>query len=71
LRSQIQGRGRQPQVQPEFTRVGDKIVASTIWRDEDGEDVERYQVLTIRDDRIVDIQGCRSRRDAERFAGRG
>jgi hypothetical protein len=31
---------------------------------------ERYQVLTIRDGRIVDMQGCRTKREAERFARR-
>ncbi len=57
------------EVQPEFTLVGDdKIIGSTHWRDENGKDVERFQVLTIRDGKIVDMQGCRSRREAERFA---
>lgn len=31
---------------------------------------ERFLVLTIRDGKIVDMQGCRSRREAERFARR-
>jgi len=31
---------------------------------------ERYQVLTLRDGKIVDMQGCTSRREAERFARR-
>ena len=30
----------------------------------------RYQVLTIRDGRIIDMQDCRNRADAERFARR-
>jgi hypothetical protein len=30
----------------------------------------RYQVLTFRDGKIVDMQGCSSRREAERFARR-
>ena len=72
LRFQIKNRrGRPPQVQPEFTQVGDKIIGSTIWRDAEGQDVERYQVLTLRDGKIVDMQGCRSRREAERIARRG
>ena len=29
---------------------------------------ERYQVLTLRDGKIMDMQGCASRREAERFA---
>jgi hypothetical protein len=52
-------------------QVGDKIIGSTIWRDDDGEDVERYQVLTLRDGKIADMQGCRTRSDAERIARRG
>jgi hypothetical protein len=71
LRFQINKRGgRSPQVQPEFTQFGDKIIGSTIWRDDDGADVERYQVLTIRDGKISDLQGCRTRTEAERFAKR-
>jgi len=58
-------------VQPEFTLVGDdRIIGSTIWTDEDGRRTERYQVLTIRDGKIVDLQGCETRRQAERFARR-
>ena len=52
-------------------QVGDKIIGSTIWRDDDGEDVERYQVLTLRDGKIADMQGCRTRSEAERIARRG
>ena len=59
------------QIQPELTQVGDKIVGSTIWRDDEGEDVERYQVLTLRHGKIADIQGCRTRREAERIVRRG
>jgi hypothetical protein len=58
-------------VRPEFTQMGDdRIIGSTAWTDADGAEQERYQVLTLRDGRIVDIQGCRSRREAERFARR-
>jgi hypothetical protein len=71
LRFQIEHRGQPPQVQPEFTQVGDKIIGSTIWRDDEGRDVERYQVLTLRDGKIADMQGCRTRREAERIARRG
>lgn len=57
------------EVQPEFTQVGaDRIIGSTRWQDADGRSHERYQVLTVRDGRIVDMQGCASRRAAERFA---
>jgi hypothetical protein len=72
LRSQIEDRrGQPPQVQPEFTQVGDKIIGSTIWRDDLGRDVERYQVLTLHDGKITDMQGCRTRSEAERIARRG
>jgi hypothetical protein len=36
----------------------------------DGRRQVRYQVLTFRGGKIVDMQGCRSRREAERFASR-
>lgn len=69
---QIQKRGeRRIQVQPEFTQVGaDKIIGSTQWLGADGRRQERFQVLTLRDGKIVDMQGCASRREAERFARR-
>jgi hypothetical protein len=64
-------RGREIEIQPEFTLVGeDKVIGSTRWLDPDGETQERFQVLTIRDGRIADMQGCKSRREAERFARR-
>lgn len=56
------------QIQPSFEQVGDKIIGSTKWVDQDGGQGERFQVLTIRDGKIVDMQGCASRREAERFA---
>jgi hypothetical protein len=56
-------------VQPEFTAVGeDQIIGSTIWLDDVGG--ERYHVLRIRNGKIVDMQGCATRRQAERFARR-
>ena len=69
---QIEKRGgRRVEVRPEFTIVGDDtIIGSTQWTREDGRQQERYQVLTIRDGKIADMQGCRSRREAERFARR-
>lgn len=58
-------------MQPEFTLVGaDRIIGSTVWLDENGKHIERYQVLTIRDGKIVDLQGCETKRQAERFARR-
>jgi hypothetical protein len=55
-------------VQPEFTQIGNKIIGSTHWLVAGGTRVERYQVLTMREGKIVDMQGCTSRRQAERFA---
>jgi hypothetical protein len=67
-------RSRRPrglEVQSDFTLVGDdRVISSTRWLDPDGETHERFQVLTIRDDKIADMQGCKSRREAERYARR-
>jgi hypothetical protein len=72
LRFQIQKRGEnRAEVQPEFTQIGDKVIGSTTWLAADGTRRQRYQVLTLRDGKIVDMQGCSSRRQAERFARRG
>jgi hypothetical protein len=72
LTFQIRKRGeRRAEVQPEFTRVGDNvIIGSTSWLGEDGRRQERFQVLTLRDGKIADLQGCRSRREAEHVARR-
>lgn len=57
------------QVRPTFTQVGDdKIIGSSEWMGTGGRRQVRFQVLTFRGDKIVDIQGCSSRREAERFA---
>jgi hypothetical protein len=73
LRFQIEKRRGQPiEVQPEFTQVGaDKVIGSTAWSGADGRRQERFQVLTLRDGKIVEMQGCASRRAAERLARRG
>ena len=56
---------------PEFTQVGDDtIIGSTEWMGADGSRHERYQVLRLRDDQIVGMQGCNSLSQAERFARR-
>jgi len=72
LAFQIKKRGeRRIEVQPEFIQIGDdKVIGSTQWMGADGSRQERYQVLTLRDGKIVDMQGCASRRAAERFAHR-
>jgi len=69
LKFQIKKRGEQRiEIQPEFSQVGDKLIGSTQWLGDDGRRHERFQVLTVRDGKIVDMQGCASRREAERFA---
>ena len=69
---QIKKRGeRRIEVQADFVLVGDnKIIGSTQWIGSDGTRHERYEVLTVRDDKIIDMQDCASRREAERFARR-
>ena len=63
--------GKPPSVSPEFTQVGDdKVISSSRWSDDQGNQVERYQVITFRDGKIIDMQGFSSRREAERFARR-
>ena len=58
-------------VRPEFEHVGDnKIIGSSEWMGTDGRRQVRYQVVTLRDGKIVDMQGCRSLREAKRFAAR-
>jgi hypothetical protein len=70
LTLQIRKRGeRRLEVQPGFSEFGpDKVIGSTVWLGADGARHERFQVLTVRDGKIVDMQGCASRRAAERFA---
>jgi len=72
LAFQIRKRGeRWIEVQPEFTESGDnKIIGSTQWLGADGIRHERFQVLTLHDRKIIDMQGCATRRQAERFARR-
>jgi hypothetical protein len=72
LRFQIQKRGeRRIAVQPAFEQAGDDvIIASTSWLAADGRTQQRFQVITTRGGKIADIQGCTSRRHAERFARR-
>ena len=55
-------------MEPEFTQIAaDKIIGSTSWLDERGKRTERFQVITFRDGKITDLQGCSSRHEAERF----
>jgi hypothetical protein len=71
LQHQIDTRGvRDFELRPTFTQLGDKIIGSSLWLDADGDRTERYQVLTIRDGKIADMQVCGTWRQAKRFAKR-
>ena len=72
LQSQIEKRGLQGfEMHPKFAPIGaDTIVGSSEWNDAQGRRHERYQVLTIRDGQIADMQVCGSWRQAKRFAKR-
>ena len=52
----------------EIREAGDRIMLGATWETQDGargESAERFfQVVTMRDGKIIDIQGCKSRRDA-------
>ena len=63
---------RRAPIAAEFVQVGDKIIGSAPWGaegDGDGRE-ERFMVFTVRDEKIFDMQGFTSRREAERFAKR-
>jgi ketosteroid isomerase-like protein len=72
MRHQIrERRDDRPQIRPEFTQVGDDtIIGSSEWMRTDGRRRVRYQALRLRDGEIVGIQGCSSRREADRLASR-
>jgi ketosteroid isomerase-like protein len=72
MRFQMKKRGdNRLQVEPEFTQVDENtVIGSSEWMRTDGRRQVRYQVLRFRDGKIVDMQGCSSRREAERFAHR-
>jgi hypothetical protein len=55
-----------------FARVGDdKVIGTAQLRDGDGKRRGRNPVvITFRDDKIVDMQGCATRIEAEQFARR-
>lgn len=68
---QIRKHGPRPiEAPPELVQVGDRIIGSSHWLGTDGRRRERFQVLTIRDGKIVDMQDCATRREAERLASR-
>jgi hypothetical protein len=70
LEFQLRKRGQPSrEVRFELSQVGDgKIIGSALWVGADGSRQEWFEVLTIRDGKIVDMQDCRSLREAERFA---
>lgn len=58
-------------VEPDFEQVSDDtIIGSSAWSRAGGRRQERFQVVTMRDGKIADLQGFSSRRQAERFARR-
>ena len=58
-------------LRPVYTQIDrDTIIGSAEWVDSKGARQERYQVLTIRDGKIADMQTCASKRQATRFARR-
>ncbi len=58
-------------LRPDFTAIGpDRLIGSAEWANPDGSRERRFYVLTIRDDRIADMQACASWRQAKRFARR-
>jgi hypothetical protein len=60
-----------PQIRRDFSWVrGDRVIGSTVALTPDGRRQARYQVITFRDGKITDMQSCRNRREAERFARR-
>jgi ketosteroid isomerase-like protein len=52
----------------EIREAGDRIMLGATWEPKGGENAETaerfFQVVTMRDGKIVDIQGCRNRKDA-------
>ncbi len=48
----------------------DRLIGSAEWANPDGSRERRFYVLTIRGDRIADMQACASWRQAKRFARR-
>jgi hypothetical protein len=64
------GGGQRSIAEPELSQLEEnKLICSARWVD--GERMYKsYEVLTILDGKIVDMQSCKSRREAERFARR-
>jgi hypothetical protein len=71
LQFQIEKRGdRRLEVNSEFRQVGtDTIIGSASWIGDGGRQ-ERFQVIMLREGKLVDMQGCKTMREAERYARR-
>lgn len=71
MQSQIEHQGLRQFEMHRFTQLGtDQVIGATEWVDADGVRHERYAVLTIREDKIADMQVCGTWRQAKRFARR-
>ena len=71
MQFQLHKRGtHQGGIVPEFVQMGDKILASAPWSEPGDRYHERFMVFTVRDGKIIDMQGFASHREAERFAAR-
>jgi len=57
----------------EIREAGDRIMLGATWEKEEGARGETaesfFQVVTMRDSKIIDIQDCKSRRDAVKRLG--
>jgi ketosteroid isomerase-like protein len=57
----------------EIRESGDRIMLGATWETAEGNPAEEadqfFQVMTMRDGKVVDIQGCKSRRDALKRLG--
>jgi hypothetical protein len=71
LQSFLQRAGGFLPLSPDFVQIGDKIIGSSQLGAAGEPGQERFVVFTVREDMIIDMQGCASRREAERFANRG
>ncbi len=72
-RQAAKGRARRFELR-QVEQVGQRLVIGGGWTADGGPPGEAgrfFQVLTVRDGRIVDIQGCNSRREALAFARSG
>jgi hypothetical protein len=59
------------EMRPKLAQIhDDTIIGSSSWVNADGRREQRYQVLTIRDGKIADLQVCGTWRQAKRFARR-